>query len=193
MMKTVTKINPDQEYENAKKIIEEASKNQLCQSRIIALNASVDNLITVARVLMEREDNRRGKQKPPKENPKAKGRKKGEDRAETKKLPSERYPNLEIKESILCPDHPPKCPCCGEEMKESGLFDTSEKLEVIPKKYVRDQKGLVDNNKRCTFNNELKAFFAAITDDLYRELAMFQFFISGDAEIRFRHKQALSY
>ncbi|MBF0364118.1 MAG: IS66 family transposase [Oligoflexia bacterium] len=149
-MKTVIKINPEQEYECAKKIIEEASINRLSQSSVSSLSSSVDNLITVARVLMEREENRRGKQKPPKENPKPKGRKKGEDRGDITKLPSKRYPNLEINETIVRPVTPPKCLCCGEVMKESGLFDVSEKLEAIPKKYyIERQKRVKYNCGKC--------------------------------------------
>ena len=91
---------------------------------------------------MEREERRRGKRNPPKLNPKSKGRKKGQDRGEVKKLPSERYPNLEVRENIIKEDNEPNCPCCNEKMKESGLFDTSEKLEVQPKLYyiVRNKK-----------------------------------------------------
>ena len=75
-MKTVVKINPEEEYQNAKKVIELASRQVLEESNLTLLCYSVDNLITAARVLMEREDRRRGKRKPPKENPKPKGRKK---------------------------------------------------------------------------------------------------------------------
>lgn len=74
-MKTVAKINPEQEYENAKKLIEQATWTD--PSKASELDSSVDNLITAARVLMEREERRRGVKKVPKKN-KAKGRKKGE-------------------------------------------------------------------------------------------------------------------
>ncbi|MBF0299442.1 MAG: transposase [Oligoflexia bacterium] len=139
-MKTVAKINPEEEYQNAKKLIELAGKQVLEKSNLTSLDSSVDNIITAAKVLMEREDSRRGKKNPPKENPLPKGRKKGEDREKTTKLPSERYPNLEIKENTIRPDDLPKCPCCGKEMKESGLCDTSEKLEVTPKKYYIERQ-----------------------------------------------------
>ena len=145
-MKTVTKINPEQEYENAKKIIEMAGYERLTQNNISSLDSSVDNLMTAARVLMEREEIRRGKRKPPKENPKPKGRGKGEGRGESKKLPSLRYPNIEVKELILRPVNPPQCPCCNKPMKESGLFDTSEKLEIIPKSYF------IEREKRVKYN-----------------------------------------
>lgn len=131
LMKTITKIDPEKEYENAKKMIELATQKTLDVDNASSLDSSVDNLITVARVLIEREERRRGPKKYPKEN-KPKGRNKGEARAETKKLPSERYPDLEVKEDVVRPDKNPTCPCCNKEMKESGLFDCSEKLETIP-------------------------------------------------------------
>jgi transposase len=134
LMKTVAKIDPEKEYENAKKLIEAASKQRLERDDAVALDSSVDNLITAARVLMEREERRRGKRKPP-TGAKPKGRQKGDERADSKKLPSQKFPDLEVKEEVSQPEHPPICPCCNEPMKESGLFDTSEKLEVIPKKY----------------------------------------------------------
>lgn len=144
-MKTVAKIDPEKEYENAKKLIEQASKERLDIDNASSLDSSVDNLITAARVLMEREERRRGKKQPPKKN-KIKGRNKGDARKESRKLPSERFPNLEVKEIIITPDVIPKCPCCSEKMKESGLFDTSEKLETIPQKYH------IIRSKRVKFN-----------------------------------------
>jgi transposase len=145
-MKTVAKINPEQEYENAKKIIDLASKDRLSEDSLSSLDSSVDNLITAARVLIEREERRRGRRNPPKENPQPKGRSKGEERASLKKLPSDRYPHIEVKEVIMRADNPPQCPCCHQSMKESGLFDTSEKLEVIPKSY------LIERQKRVKYN-----------------------------------------
>lgn len=145
-MKTVAKINPEQEYKNAKKIIELATQERLSQDNLSSLDSSVDNLITAARVLIEREERRRGGKNPPKENPQPKGRSKGEKRAESKKLPSERYPNIEVNEVIIRPETPPKCSCCNELMRESGLFDTSEKLEVVPKSYC------IVRSKRVKYN-----------------------------------------
>jgi transposase len=144
-MKTVSKIDPEKEYENAKKIIELASKQQLDNNSASSLETSVDNLITAARVLMEREERRRGA---PKEDVThlPKGRQKGAVREDSKKLPSERYPDLEIKEDILEPDTAPSCPCCQKPMRKSGLFDVSEKLQVIPKKYF------IQRIKRVKFN-----------------------------------------
>lgn len=144
-MKTVSKIDPEKEYEQAKTLIERASKEILQGEELTSLDASVDNLITAARILMEREARRRGAPKPPPSN-KPKGRKKGESREEGKKLPSQKYLDAPIEEQIVRPDITPQCPCCQKTMKESGLFDVSEKLEVIPKKFI------IHRFKRVKFN-----------------------------------------
>lgn len=145
-MKTVAKINPELEYENAKKLIELAAQKRLNNENASSLDSSVDNLITAARVLMEREERRRGQNPPKKTSTKKKGRKKGDERADTKKLPSERYPNIEIEEEIIRPNQNPACPCCSHEMKESGLYDVTELLEIIPKRYY------ITRSKRVKFN-----------------------------------------
>lgn len=51
------------------------------------------------------------------------------------KKPSERYPNLPVREEFITMDPPPKCPCCSEVMTKSGMTEDSEQLTVIPKKY----------------------------------------------------------
>ena len=148
-MKTVAKINPELEYENAKELIEQATEAKLNPKNATALGLSVDNLITAARILMEREDRRRAQRKPPKQNKLnggKKGRKKGDARKESKKLPSERFPNLEVKENVVNAKSTPICPCCKTAMKQSGLFDISEKLETKPKKYY------IIRSKRPKFN-----------------------------------------
>lgn len=144
-MKTVAKIEPEKEYKNVQKILEETGKFFFNDQSLSSLSASVDNIMTAARVLMEREQRRRGTKKPPKE-AKDKGRKEGEQRKEATKLPSERYPDIEVREDVIFPHKAPKCPCCHSIMKESGLFDVTEKLEVIPKRYY------IQRNKRPKFN-----------------------------------------
>jgi transposase len=51
------------------------------------------------------------------------------------KKPSERYPNIPVREELVTMDPPPACGCCGEQMKESGMTEDAEQLTVIPKKY----------------------------------------------------------
>ena len=59
-MKTVAKIDPEKEYENAKRIIELADQQKLENEQVGTLSrfflASVDNLITATRVVHEREN-----------------------------------------------------------------------------------------------------------------------------------------
>ena len=89
--------------------------------------ASVGNLITATRVLLERENRHRGmpSSKPKSETPK--GRKKGETREEAKKLPSKKFLAFEIREKVLTTEQPPICGCCQGLMKDSGLYDVSQK------------------------------------------------------------------
>lgn len=57
-------------------------------------------------------------------------------------LPSERYPNLDVIEKRVELDKLPMCLCCNNEMKDSGLTETSEYLTVIPRHYyvVRQER-----------------------------------------------------
>jgi transposase len=48
------------------------------------------------------------------------------------RLPSEQYPNARIKEETIIDTTPPTCPDCNNEMTDSGLRETSERLELIP-------------------------------------------------------------
>lgn len=51
------------------------------------------------------------------------------------KKPSERYPNIPLREQWITQDPPPSCPCCGKGMTDSGMTEDSEQLTVVPKKY----------------------------------------------------------
>lgn len=51
------------------------------------------------------------------------------------KKPSERYPNIPIREVNISMDPAPNCTSCGDVMKDSGMTEDSEQLTVIPKKY----------------------------------------------------------
>jgi transposase len=51
------------------------------------------------------------------------------------RLPSERYPNLDIIEKEVTLDELPTCPCCSSQMSDSGMTEDSEYLTVIPKQY----------------------------------------------------------
>jgi transposase len=51
------------------------------------------------------------------------------------KRPSERYPNIPVREVIISADQIPDCEVCGKLMSDSGMTEDSEQLTVIPKKY----------------------------------------------------------
>ena len=51
------------------------------------------------------------------------------------KKPSERYPNIPVREQVIAMNPAPNCPCCGDVMSDSGMTEDSEQLTVIPKKY----------------------------------------------------------
>ena len=52
-MKTVVKINPEEEYEKAKLILETSGVELLDTPSLHSLDSSLENLITVARVLIK--------------------------------------------------------------------------------------------------------------------------------------------
>ncbi len=51
------------------------------------------------------------------------------------KKPSERYPNVTIRDIEVKLDPVPACDACGKQMSESGMTEDSEQLTVIPKKF----------------------------------------------------------
>lgn len=51
------------------------------------------------------------------------------------KRPSQRYPNIPVREQLITMDPAPNCDACGKMMEDSGMTEDSEQLTVIPKKY----------------------------------------------------------
>lgn len=51
------------------------------------------------------------------------------------KKPSERYPNIPVREQLIAQNPVPNCTCCNKLMTDSGMTEDSEQLTVIPKKY----------------------------------------------------------
>ncbi len=51
------------------------------------------------------------------------------------KLPSERYPNVPVREELVPFDEIPTCDACGKVLTDSGMTEDSEQLNVIPKKF----------------------------------------------------------
>ena len=48
---------------------------------------------------------------------------------------SDRYPNIFVNEQFVEIEPIPNCPCCNKTMIDSDMFEVSEQLTVIPKKY----------------------------------------------------------
>ena len=65
------------------------------------------------------------------------------------KLPSERYPNIPVREQIITVTPAPNCPCCNKVMTDSGMTEDSEQLTVIPKKYEINKKKRVKFRCQC--------------------------------------------
>jgi transposase len=51
------------------------------------------------------------------------------------KKPSERYPNIPVREIPITLNPIPSCESCGKQMSDSGMTEDSEQLTVIPKKF----------------------------------------------------------
>lgn len=51
------------------------------------------------------------------------------------KLPSERYPNVPVREELVPFDEVPMCDACGEKLVDSGMTEDSEQLNVLPKRF----------------------------------------------------------
>lgn len=51
-------------------------------------------------------------------------------------LPSQRYPDAELIERHVELQEMPTCSCCGHEMHDTGMTQTTEFLTVIPKQYI---------------------------------------------------------
>lgn len=61
--------------------------------------------------------------------------KKEENKKPRVKKPSERYPNVVIRNVPVTIDPLPGCEVCGKQMSDSGMTEDSEQLTVIPKKF----------------------------------------------------------
>ena len=66
--------------------------------------------------------------------PEDKKKEKSEPKPQVKR-PSERYPNIPVREELVPFDEVPHCDACGKVMIDSGMTEESEQLTVIPKKF----------------------------------------------------------
>lgn len=51
------------------------------------------------------------------------------------KKPSDRYPNVPVREELITMNPAPECNCCGKQMKDSGMTEDAQQITTIPKKY----------------------------------------------------------
>lgn len=51
------------------------------------------------------------------------------------KRPTERYPNVPVREELITINPAPSCTSCGKQMSDSGMTENSERLTVIPKRF----------------------------------------------------------
>jgi transposase len=66
--------------------------------------------------------------------PETKKKEKSEPKSRIKR-PSERYPNIPVREELIPFDEVPLCDACGKVLQDSGMTEESEQLNVIPKKF----------------------------------------------------------
>ena len=79
-----------------------------------------------------------------------KGNKENKPKAKTRvRLPSEQYPNAKIKIETIAESAPPKCTECHEAMIDSGMRETSERLEIIPMQIFIVQMQRVRYHCKC--------------------------------------------
>jgi transposase len=71
------------------------------------------------------------------------------------KKPSERYPNIPVREVAITVAPPPECDACGKVMLDSLMTENSEVLTVIPKKFevIRYKRSIY----RCSCQSCMKA------------------------------------
>jgi transposase len=65
------------------------------------------------------------------------------------RLPSEQYPNAKIVEETIADPEPPKCTECQEPMTDSGLRESSERLEMIPMQIFITRMNRVRYHCKC--------------------------------------------
>jgi transposase len=71
-------------------------------------------------------------------------------RSDTKKRPSDRYPEADVHVKHINFKEPVPCPSCGEAMEDSSLAEASEYLDVKPKEFiVIDQRRHKHRCRKC--------------------------------------------
>jgi transposase len=65
------------------------------------------------------------------------------------RLPSEQYPNAKIVDETITDPEPPKCTDCQEPMTDSGLRESSERLEMVPMQIFITRMNRVRYHCKC--------------------------------------------
>ena len=104
-------------------------------------HTSVENLVTLTGVLLERLNRKREGRKSSEKSDKNDDKSEDDGSIEKKKKrsvkkPSERYPDAPVIEKEMDFEEAPTCECCGKKMVDSGLREMTEQLQVIPKKHI---------------------------------------------------------
>ena len=130
----MAKINVDKNFEILDNLL--ATNGSLTEPE----KKSITENNEVIKILLERLGKRRLGRKSTEKSDRKKGEKKkkgkGNEGVGRNQLPSRRYPDAIVVEKEVNFEGSRACPCCGEEMVDSGMREVSESLEVIPKKYI---------------------------------------------------------
>lgn len=133
-MARIANINVDKNIS----ILREEVKNNSHLSDTV--KKSITETTEVVEILLERLSRKKpGKPSSEKTSKEGKGssdKKEKDKRPPRNQLPSKRYPNAPVIEKDLDFEEPPKCPCCQEEMTDSGMKEEAEQLCVIPKRHL---------------------------------------------------------
>ena len=134
----ISSINVDKAIETAELGLKDLKSGDTPNE---CFHTSVEDLVTVTKVLLERLNRKKEGRKSSEKSDKNDDKSEDDDSIEKKKKrsvkkPSERYPDAPVIEKELDFEEAPTCECCGKEMEDSGLRETTEQLQVIPKKHI---------------------------------------------------------
>ena len=127
----VAKINVDKNIEVLSQLVK--TNSSLSEEE----KTSIEETTEVVQILLDRLARKRlGKKSSEKSQRPKVANKKPKEKEPRNQLPSKRYPHVPVIEKELGFEESPRCPCCQEKMKDSGMRETVEQLSIIPKKYI---------------------------------------------------------
>ncbi|MEO5968822.1 MAG: IS66 family transposase [Bdellovibrionia bacterium] len=143
------KINQIQDRVERLTCAHEAGQCILCADKDKTIEEQNDVIKALKAKIYGRSSERRSKGKGGRDD--NKGGKKGNSGPRVR-LPSEQYPNARIKDETVSDTTPPKCLDCTKEMTDSGLRETSERLELIPMELFIVRQHRVRYHCKCCQN-----------------------------------------